>query len=60
MSSLRVSGPWFALLVCLVARQASAQFVILLPAEDFVREPPKLTDKQLSAAKFPVNFDGRP
>jgi uncharacterized damage-inducible protein DinB len=142
MNSLRASGPWFLLLLCLLAQPASAQPVTLLAAADFVRDwqiskrftlavaeampgaaydfkatpeemtfgeqmihltsslfvtfnrissvrpvyealpksvtkevvldwidksfdyviqvLPKLTDGQLSAAKFPVNFEGRP
>ena len=38
MSSLRASGPWFVLIVCLLARPASAQPVTLLAADDFVRD----------------------
>ena len=142
MSARRASGPWFALIVCVLAQQANAQPVTLLDADDFARDwqiskrftlavaqampaasydfkatpeemtfgeqmmhitsslfvtfyrmssvrpvydalpksvtkevvldwidksfdyvvqvLPKLTDRQLSETKFPVNFDGRP
>jgi hypothetical protein len=38
MNSLRASGPWFVLIVCLLAQPASGQPVTLLAADDFVSD----------------------